>query len=250
MVRDSAARPRTLPYDLAFTAEFERVHFPAMQAEAARLGVDTGDPERLLQMPTAGIVLRTALVQNEVPEVEQFGPLLFHAYQYWRSGKIVYDLDEEAMRHLLGEDLMLGRWSLVAPSPAGYLRVPRNILWAKIQEDATPEAVDGLFWSLAGHRLDALLVLGMVPGRPGFSVAQVTGDVRDEPDGHWGNLRAREVQPDFANVLPGGELQGLHAIETVGEVLKLVARVFWYITLQPQAVQEVAPGHKRVAWHG
>jgi hypothetical protein len=58
----------------------------------------------------------------------------------------------------------------------------------------------------------------------------------EQPPGHWGDAQMRTNPPDFANVLPGGELQKLHALDTTGEVWKLISRVFWYCAQQPAAL--------------
>jgi hypothetical protein len=244
-------RARPLPYDLAFAnADFEHAHFPAIQAEAARLGGDPSTPEQFLQLPGVAAILRSTLVEENATDVEQFGPLLFQAFHFWRFGKCVFELDEAVLRYLLAQSLELEPWELRAPAVSGYLRLPRHIMWARIHEDAAAEAVDGLFWTQIGRRLETLLILGLLPGRPGFSVAHVMGDTGQVPDQHWGNVQVRETQPDFANVLPGGELQHLHAIETMGEVLKLVARIFWYIAQHPEAVQDGGANRKQVSLHG
>jgi hypothetical protein len=235
----SVEQPRVLPYDLAFQdADFEQTHFPAIQAEAEQRAIDSSDAERFLQLHSVGGILRSALVESEDTAVAQFGPLLFQAYHFWRFGKRVHELAEPLFRHLVSADLSIGSWQLLPPAPSGYLSFPRHLLWARIGAEATPEAVDGLFWTMVGAddpalppfaRIDVLLVLGLRPGRPGFSVAEVGAHPGDEPHGHWGDAQARsEPQLDFANVLPGGELQQLHALETGGEVLKLVSRAFWY----------------------
>jgi hypothetical protein len=43
---------------------------------------------------------------------------------------------------------------------------------------------------------------------------------------------------DFETTLPGGELRGLYSITTVGEIQKLVGRVFSYLTSSPGALRK------------
>jgi hypothetical protein len=88
-------------------------------------------------------------------------------------------------------------------------------------------------------RLDLLVVLGMIARRPGFSIAELSIELPDEPQGHWGDAQARDSGKDFANILPGGELKNYHGIETSGEVLKLVSRCFWYMAQHPGALEAV-----------
>jgi hypothetical protein len=151
---------------------------------------------------------------------------------------------EPLFRHIVTDFPPIGQWELVPLSAAGYLQLPRNLLWARIAEDAQPEAVDGIFWTMVGNgdalvppfaRADLLVVLGVIPGRPGYSVIPLRAELTD-PQGHWGDEQARTNSPDFANNLPGGELQQLHAIETAGEVWKLISRVFWYGAQHPDAL--------------
>jgi hypothetical protein len=247
-MRESHAREptRVLPYDLAFSdPSYEERHFPAMRAEVRQRNIDATAMQQFLQLHNVGVILRTVLVDSEQTAVSQFGPLLFQAYHFWQHGWPVYELDESLFRALVGEPGAVGAWSWQAPAPAGYLQMPRHLLWARIDERATPEAVDGLFWTMAGphpeswryERIEVLLVLGLVSGRPGFSIAQVSGAPDAEPGGHWGDAQMRTEGTDFGNMLPGGELQRLHALQTAGEVLKLVSRAFWYHAQHASALQ-------------
>jgi hypothetical protein len=237
--RKSGLSDTRSPYDTAFQdTAFETQHFPDIRAEAEQRAISTADPEQFLELSSVGAILRTALVESDQPAVTQFGPLLHQAYHFWLFGKNVYDIDEPLFRQLTGDLPVAGARPLVPPAPAGYLALPRNLLWARIADDAVPEAIDGFFWTMLGEgdprlppfaRLDVLLVLGLRPGRPGFSIAEVSALLADEPAEHWADARAREEpQQDFANILPGGEIQQLRAIETRGEVLKFIARAFGY----------------------
>ena len=49
---------------------------------------------------------------------------------------------------------------------------------------------------------------------------------------------------DFSSQLPGGELDQLHALETSGEVLKLLARFFAYVSSMQGAVEKMSPSTK------
>ncbi len=111
---------------------------------------------------------------------------------------------------------------------------------ARVAASAPAEPADGLFWTMVGRedpaippyeRLDALLALGLRSDRPGLSVIPVAARLTGGP-GHWADLRARAAapdapaSPDFGNVLPGGELGGLHSLVNEAEVLKLVSLLF------------------------
>jgi hypothetical protein len=233
---------RTDPYALVFDAEFERRHFAAIESEAEQRSLVTWQPEQFMLLHAAAEPLRATL-STQGSAVEQFGPLLFQAYHYWRFQKTHITLSEPLFRHVVNDFPRIGQWEFVPPAPAGYLQLPRNLLWARIADDAQPEAVDGVFWTIVGTgdarvppfaRADLLVALGLIPGRPGFSVIPLSAELT-EPQGHWGDEQARADTRDFANNLPGGELQKLHALETAGEVWKLVSRVFWYSAQHPGA---------------
>jgi hypothetical protein len=231
-----STRTRSDPYSLVFDAEFEKRHFEAIASEAAQRDVNTSQFEQFMLLHAVAEPLRATVANEGASAVEQFGPLLFQGYHYWRFGKSLVALSEPLFRHVLTDFPPIGQWEIVPLSGAGYLQFPRNILWARIAEDAQPEAVDGIFWTMVGdERIDLLLVLGLLPGRPGYSVIPLSAELV-EPSGHWGDETARTDSPDFANNLPGGELQRLHAIETAGEVWKLISRVFWYGAQHPDAV--------------
>lgn len=162
--------------------------------------------------------------------LKQYGRLLFHAFHYWRDGKPTRRIDEEGLRWLLEEVSTVGAWSLVAPAPSGYLQLPRNLVWARPAAGLTPEPVDGFFWTqIPGRdgpaRLHVLLVLGIRPGRAGFSVIPATGVL--DTEAHWAEIRARQEGADFETTLPGGEMDELFSIETPAEVLKLASLCFW-----------------------
>src|SRR5687768_8206117 len=233
------------PYQLAFPdAVFEAEHFPAIAEEAERSGVRTSDPHRFLNLRAVAPLLREALSESSHGAIEEFGPLLFQAFHFWRYEKHVFALEEQILRDLLSDSVLVGEWQLIAPVPAGYLQLPRNLVWARIAEDAPAESIDGVFWTMVGtgdplvppfDRIDLLMVLGIMTGRPGFSIAEVAVELGDEPQGHWGDARARGQGEDFSNLLPGGEHRRRPGIDTAGEVLKLASRCFWYLSQHPEA---------------
>jgi hypothetical protein len=174
--------------------------------------------------------------------VRQIGQLLFHAFHFWQAGKHVLSVSERLARALAARSDAVGAWRMSAPHNAGYLQLPRNLLWSRIQEDAVPEPIDGMFWHVneradgSVSRLELLLVLGLRLDRAGLSLVAAGGNV-PEPPGHWADEHVRADAPDFSNVLPGGELRGLHSVVAAGEVLKLASLCFWYAAHQdtPQA---------------
>ena len=226
---------RAHPYDLVFgLPEFETERFPAIGGDAETHGVDVYDREAFLLLASVGELLRALLPPDSTGTAfEQFGPIVAQAFQYWLNGKQTFTLEEAKLRELLGSAAAIGAWDMAPPTPAGYVQLPRNVLFARIDESAHAEAVDGFFFTMPGlndpavppySHLDVLLVLGLVPHRGGFSVIAVTAPITAEAPGHFGDAQARAAGADFTNVLPGGER--LFAVTNTLEVLKLVARCF------------------------
>ncbi|HEX9109229.1 MAG TPA: hypothetical protein VF832_18405, partial [Longimicrobiales bacterium] len=200
--QSTGARPS--PYELVFggdaEADVEAEAFPAIRAEALERGVDASDPQRFIMLSAAGTLMRELLPDDaEARAVLEVGQLIFHGYHFWRFGKRRYEVDVALARRLLAHPPLVGQWELTPPHPAGYLALPRNLVWARVEADAPPEAVDGAFWTMVGRedpalppyaRLDALLVLGLRADRPGFSVVPVGAELPGSP-GHWADVRAR-----------------------------------------------------------
>lgn len=239
----AATQERQDPYTLVFGAESmdERL-FPPIAEEAEARDQPLEDPDRFLFLSSVGKLLQaiagTAPYDADEPgpaegqkeAVRQYGRLLFHAFHFWRAHKTRVELAQDRVRWLLRDVTSVGDWTLRPPAAAGYLSLPRNLIWAAPAPDLQPEPVDGFFWMLAEPgdepaRLHVLLALGVRPDRAGFSVVPATGILDDEP--HWADVDARPGGVDFETTLPGGDLDELYSIESAAEVLKLASRAFW-----------------------
>lgn len=234
------------PYELVFGgAIFEEEKFPEIRAEAEARGVETEVPERFLLLGSVGLLLQELLPEGAGrEEFSRVGHLLYQAYHFWHYGKHHQQLSETEARDLVRRPPAAEGWHLTPPAPAGYLQLPRHLFWARIEEGATPEPVAGFFWTVAGpaggsgtaevsdpaevsgapRRLELLLVLGLFPGRPGFSTIAVESAL-DRTD-TFPRSGSRIEGEDFANILPGGELQDWYGLITELEVLKLASRCF------------------------
>jgi hypothetical protein len=252
------ARPRPDPYALVFGAEgIDDRLFPPIAAEADARGAPLHDPDRFLFLTSVGHLLQAIAGPADQPAggeepgegkgeaMRQHGRLLYHAFLFWRAGKPVEELDARQLRPLLDGDREAARrdWALSAPAPAGYLRLPRNLVWAAAGPGLRPEPADGFFWALhtaspgqdgpdggaaggepagaSGQLLHLLMVLGVRWDRPGFSIVTASGLTGGEP--HWADLDARPGGVDFHTTLPGGELDRLYSVETTAELLKLAS---------------------------
>jgi hypothetical protein len=220
---------RLTPFELAFP---ERARLEALAAsataEAARDGVDATDPDAFAALRSVGDFL-AELHGGDVPRVElvQHASLLFHAVRFAIAGCPLYLADTAAVRVLIRE---APRGPAGAPSEAGYLQLPQHLIWTGDLDLGPPESLDGLFWTLsaAGARLHALPIVGIRPDRPGFGALSVPS----APAAHaadWMGMTVRENGDDFLSRLPGADLDELYAVETAGEVLKLLARFFAHV---------------------
>lgn len=247
--RESGMTARLTPYEMVFGhAYFEEDRFMVIREEAERVGALTTRPEEFIRLVTVAELLQDLLPEGAGGlELERHGQLLFQAYNFWDFGRELLVLGEPLVRELTSAEHEVGAWELTPPHPAGYAQLPRHLVWSRIEEDATPEPVDGFFWMMVGEedpakppylRLDVLFVLGMRPDRAGFSTIPVSRDQHAQPLGHWADGQARPEGRDFENILPGGELQRWLGLLTEAEALKLVSRIFWYIATHPTSVQE------------
>jgi hypothetical protein len=216
---------RSHPYDLIFQEELE-AKLDVVSAEAAERGVPVQERERFSMLMGAGELLGELVPDGASPEIiREVAGLVFHCYHFRAAGKKTLEIEEPVLRELLSTGFIAGPWEMKPPASAGYVRLPRNRVWSRITEDTHAEAIDGFFFV----DTDILFVLGLIPGRPGFSIMDVR--MQQLPDEHTSiaELKARAEGDDFANVLPGGELQGHFAVTNNVEALKLAARCFWQL---------------------
>lgn len=224
---------RESPYDLFFRRgriDFE-TRFQAVREEAEQRGVVVDDPERFVMLGSVGALLREMVLDEAAADdagelwqalpahaIAQAGALLYHAYRFRDAGARVLSLDELTTRALLAAPSAAA--DPVAFPDAGYLQLPRNLVWARADEDGPAEPLDGFFFA-AGRRFDLLLALGVRPRRPGFTAIPLAV----EPQALAGITRApaREGGADFANILPGGEIDRLFGLTSPAEALKLAA---------------------------
>ncbi|MEX0907725.1 MAG: hypothetical protein WD054_05295 [Gemmatimonadota bacterium] len=250
---------RDTPYDLIFGApSFDEERLVLLREQDA---CRSTTPTDLFMLAAAGDLLRDLLPADDgaaphAAVVSQVSSLMFHAYRFWLHGRHVYRFEVAALQPLLTGAAPAPEWRFRAPGPAGYVQFPRNAIWARVSVDAAPEPVDGFFWSApvaAGERaarLDLLFALGMRRGRPGLSLVDATVDMPATLD-EAAVSQARPDGVDFANVLPGGELQGYHALTTQAEAVRIAALCFWRIDTIPQPAPATEGGNEvRVLEHG
>lgn len=251
--RLAARGPLVTPYELVFgDAGFEEQVFPRIQAEAEAHAVDPARPDRFAFLSVAADAIRDVVPADAPAElVEEYRLLFYHGFNFWRFGRRLYTLEPATARYLVEAAPKLAGWSFTLPYPSVYVQLPPRLFWASIAVDAPPEPVDG-FFAIQSEGIDplgpgfsdlqVLMVLGVRRDRAGFSVIPFDTEVGPGIPADWAEAPGRDGAPDFANILPGGEIAGLYSILTNTEALKLLARALWYIDTQSGEIPtETAP---------
>ena len=245
--------PLVTPYELVFgEAGFEEAIFPRIQGEAESHAVDAARPDRFGFLSVAADAIRDVVPADATADIlEEYRLLFYHGFNFWRFGRRLYTLEPGTARYLVEAAPRMTGWELKLPYPSVYVQLPPRLFWASIAIDAPPEPVDG-FFAIQSQGIDplgpgfsdlqVLMVLGVRRDRAGFSVIPFDTEVGPGIPTDWAEAPGREGAPDFANILPGGELAGLYSILTNTEALKLLARALWYIDTQSGEIPaETAP---------
>jgi hypothetical protein len=237
--------PRLTPFELlAANGDLESETLPRIANEAETRGVDAVDPGTFVMLATVGNLLRELQAPRPSGEpadgsgIVHFGALAYQLFRFWRAGKPFFVADEDALRAIVAHASDYAPSLGESPAPAGYLQLPRNLVWASVAPEEAPEPVDGLHWAAGdGRRLDIVIVLGMRAGRPGVSVIDLSVDLASEPPEGFANLDARDHADDFSTTMPGGEIRGLFSLVNAAEVIKLIARVFAHVSGDAESVE-------------
>ena len=238
---------RETPYDIVFGAgeiDFD-ARFDDIRTEAEARGMEIDDPDRFVMLGAVGSLLRDMILAEEAADaggeiwqalpadaIAQVGALLYHAYRFREGGARVFAIDDVTARALAAGG------TINAPDPVGrvaaaYVQMPRNLFWARADAAAAAEPLDGFFFA-RGFRFDVLLALGVRPRRPGFTAIPIVADVdsRARLD-RWADAGARDAGDDFANILPGGDIDSLHGLTSAAEALRLAALVLRHLGVDP-----------------
>ena len=230
---------RITPYEVGIPGrQFADRVFADIRAEADARGVDLSDPGAFLLLGEVGRAIRAIQGEEGGGEALHYlGAFLFHCLHFSAAGEPVFVLDEDAARYLVGSSGP-GHWGGETPTPAGYVELPRHLFWSEAGAAEAPEPLDGVFWTRSSRdTLSLLVALGMRSGRPGLSLVEIP-PASKEAAREWPSRAIRERGPDFDTTLPGGELGGLYSVTTVGEIQKLMGRVFWYLEASAGALGE------------
>jgi hypothetical protein len=215
---------RRTPFELAFpdAAEAEAL-FVRVAEEAGARGADTGNPHQFAMLGAVGAFIRELRgTEGSAAAVHEYGALAYHAFHFAAAGRRVDLVSAEAARALVEATDMGG--DPVAPGRAGYLQLPQHLFWTSITPGEPPQSVDGFFWNLDDDFLRVLMALGLRPDQ-GLLVVPLPEAPWADRDA-WVDADMREGGADFTSSLPGAELDGLYSLESAGEVLKFLVRVF------------------------
>jgi hypothetical protein len=252
-VTDRDGWARLTPYEVGIPGRrFVEDTFRLITEEAEGRSVDTLDPGAFALLGQVGLAVRE--VQGEERgggELQRYAAFLYRAYHFRRDGEPLFLLEAAAARRLVGSTPEpFAAWRGGLPSEAGYLQLPRHLFWSRPDEEGPAEPLDGIFWTHSSRdTLSLLVALGVRAERPGISVVEIP-PLSLEDAARWPVETVREGGMDFATTLPGGEMDALYSVVTLGEALKLAARVFAHVTLVPQAIGDVerAPRAADLPW--
>ena len=240
---------RETPYDIVFAGsdiDFD-ARFDEVRAEAVSRGMEIDDPDRFVMLGAVGALLRDMILAEEAADaagevwqalpadaIAQVGSLLYQAYRFREAGRRVFAIDEATARALVASTpAEPARPAAAGRVTAAYVQLPRNLFWARADADSPAEPLDGFFFA-RGFRFDLLLALGVRPRRPGFTAIPLTADIdsRSALD-RWADAEARDAGDDFANILPGGDIDRLHGLTSAAEALRLAALVLRHLGVDP-----------------
>lgn len=226
---------RTTPYELLLPREgFAEEWFPKIRGEAEGRGGSLATPESFLLLSESALALREIRGEDDPPAFfQQHGALLFQAFHFWEGGTPLFLAETDVVRFLAQTGPAEGTWAPNLPGSAGYLQLPQHLFWAAGEEGEAPESLDGIFWAAPeGGEVTLLLVMGIRKDRPGVMVVPLP-TLPLAAAAQWASISIRPQGEDFHSSLPGAELEGLYAIESGAEALKLAMRFFWYLDVFP-----------------
>lgn len=205
---------RTLPWSELLAALGERRLAEVAEA-LTQAGTDALDRDAFLLDAAAGRLWRD-LVPEDAPAVAvtAYGALLHMLYVAWQRDWPVSRPGEEALRAALAVPAALE--SRTPPAAVCYVQLPERLVWAEPEPGAPHQPLDGVFLVAEPQRARALAVVGMWPGRAGFTTVEAALALP---------APAPATRPDgslpFASVLPAGDRAGLLSVVTEHELVAL-----------------------------
>lgn len=206
---------RLHPFELVFS-DYADTFFLEIRAEAPEGAMNLATMARL---QSAQRLLRELgspdLAEEDAGAVGEYLALLFAAYRYWEAEEPTLSVDRDRLTRAIQHPPTQG---LAAHHDACYLEFPERWFWATIGEGQPHEPLEGMFVVGAGPHagITVVAILGLRPGRDGFSQISVTGG-GDAVAAASATMR----DPPFAPVMDGGVAAGFKSVTSDGELLYL-----------------------------
>lgn len=219
------------PFTIAL-APFVPDRFEAIRRGLAEAGVDAFKRDAWTVSRAGAELLRELRPDGGLGEGMAELVALAHAgFLYWEQGERKLELSRAALDDIVQERVRVA--TMNAGRAAYYVRLPPRRVWGQPVADTPPEPLDGWFAVADDAHLALTAIFGLLPGRAGFTVAQVDG----APP-------APLARPDgsalFMPVLPGGQAAGLWSLVGQDELLELG----WRIHRRILAAGGPAPGER------
>jgi hypothetical protein len=198
---------RPSPFDIVF-GELADERFPALQVSLGASHVDATDRDAFILDRAVTEFLRDLVPEDAPPEsLHEFIAVLQHCYLFWSAGKR-YGVSEST-------GLPSDRPTAGPPDRPLYRQLPSHLYWGQLEPDAPHEPLDGFFIHATGSGIRALAIFGLHPDRPGFSVAEVTGQAPSPL------LPRADGSAPFAPQMDGGANAGIRSVAGPDELLAL-----------------------------
>ena len=211
---------RVAPYALVLgTIAPER--FPVLRDGIVVVGRDPRDLDAFLMVREVVELLRELEPEEGLGEgIATMAAFLHQSYLYWMDGERTVTIEVEALERALAGEQPVPPPQVPDPTPrqASYIQLPPLRVWGVGVEGGPAEPLDGWFVSQRDESLSVLAILGIHPGRAGFTAVEVVGP-------RPGALERADGSPLFSAALPGAEQAGLASIVGAEELLELAWRL-------------------------
>jgi hypothetical protein len=206
---------RLHPFELVFS-DYASTFFPEIRAEAPERAINLAT---MAKLQSAQRLLRELgspdLAEEDAGAVGEYLALVFAAYRYWEAEEPTLSVSKDKLIRAIQDQPTQG---IAAHHDACYLEFPERWFWATIGEGQPHEPLDGMFVVSTGPDtgITVVAILGLRPGREGFSQITVTGGA-DAVAAASGTMR----DPPFGPVMDGGLAAGFKSVTSDGELLYL-----------------------------
>ncbi|MFN2317168.1 MAG: hypothetical protein ABR602_10830 [Gemmatimonadales bacterium] len=222
------------PFPLAF-GPFVPDRFEAMRTALEQDEVDPFDRDAWTLSRPGVELLHELRPDGGLGEgVEELVALAHAAFLFWQQGERVVTVS----RPVLDAVVAGASTGTVGGGPrsAYYVALAPRRVWGTPVVGAPAEPLEGWFTVAEDTQLSLVAVFGLLAGRPGFTVVQVSGPPP-------GELRREDATAPFAPVLEGGASAGLWSVVGGEELCELG----WRIHRRVIAAGGLRPGRQEIA---